>query len=506
MSSTTLTKSLSAGQWAFLNTIVQRVLVFGTLFIVARLLTPADFGVAALISIIPTFLDGSTSFAFDTAALQNGNIERYLNVIWTFTVLRGLCIFLIVYLVAPAAATFFHIPYALTLLRLAALGVLVQSFANVGQTYFFQDMDFRRVFLRDLTLNVTCALATIVFAFFIRSYWALFLGNIVSFVCVVAATYVLHPYRPKFDFHLGLLGELRSFTQWLFAQEISQQLSLTIQNSVIGRFTTPASLGIFNKAQSLSDAPIAPLSSTISKVSLMSYISIQNSRVHIIEGVTKTFEIMTFIALPYLTLILLSATSIVHILLGSQWLSMAPYLKILTIEATLDVLINSLSAPAFNAIGESRVQFVNSGIRALTLIVAMVVLVPLFGIWGAVFAALVSVMLTACVVLFQLLTTLHLRLGRLMLTTVMVSLACVPPTVLAFSLLTVPFFNTLPGFVFMAFLCGTLYIATTIFIGRTFRCGPYKTLELVARSFLKSSSSRSLDFLFLYSEVEGSAS
>lgn len=493
----TLTKSISAGQWALANTAAQRLFVFGTFFIVARILTPADFGLIAIIAIIPTFLDGSTALAFDTAAFQKGNLERYLDVIWTFTILRGFAIFALVYFAAPLAAAFFHVEYALTLLRFAALGVLIQSFGNIGQTYFFKDFDFRSVFLRDLTFKASYALATIVLALLLHSYWALFWGGIFSFISVVAITYVLHPYRPRFDFRFRLLGELRSFSQWLYAQEMIQQLSGTVQDSLLGHFTTPAGLALFSKAQSLADAPTAPLISTINKVSFTSYVTVRDSSAHVLEGVNKTFEVLVSLAFPYLVLILLSGTTVVHIALGYQWLAMAPYLKILAVEATLDVLINTLAGPVFNAIGKPHIQFVNSGIRSLTLILAMTILVPIYGIWGAVFAALISVAVTACVVIYHVLTNLHLHLGRIAESIAVVAFACLVPIPLASYLLTLPFSNTLFGYMLMTLLCGALYASVIIILGRKFGRGPYKTLELIVLSFLNEKLSRRLDFLFV---------
>ncbi len=493
----TLTKSISAGQWALANTVAQRLLVFGTFFVVARILTPADFGLITLIAIIPTFLDGSTALAFDTAAFQKGNLERYLDVIWTFSIVRGFAIFALVYLAAPIAASFFHVEYALELLRFAALGVLIQSFVNIGQTYFFKNLDFRSVFFRDLILKVSYAAATISLAFALHSYWAIFWGNVISLSAVVIATYVLHPYRPRLDFRFGLLGELRSFSQWLYAQEMVQQLSNTVQDSLVGHYTSPVGVGLFSKAQSLADAPTAPLISTINKVSFTSYVTVRDSRAHVIEGVNKTFELLVSLAFPYLVLILLSGTTIVRIALGAGWIAMAPYLKVLAVEATLDVLVNTLAAPVFNAVGKPRIQFFNSGVRALTLMLAMTILVPLYGIWGAVFAALISVTVTACFVLYHLLTVLHLHLRRFAESAFIVALACLVPIPLASSLLKVPFFNSAFGYILMALSCGMLYAAIIIVVGRKFRRGPYKTLELVVRSFLNEKLARKLDFLFV---------
>ncbi len=501
----TLEQSIAAGRWALLNTIVQRVLAFGTFIILARLLTPADFGVIALVAIVPAFLDGVTSFAFDTAALQKGNMERYLNAIWTFNILRALAIFIAVFAGAPWIADFYHIPEAELVVRLAALGILIQNFGNIGQALFFRDLDFKSVFLRDLAFKGSFALAAIALAIYLENYWALFIAGIVSCVVVALATYLLHSYRPRFDFNFGLLKELRSFSQWMYAQESVQQIALTIQDSVIGRFTSPSAIGLFQKAQSLSEAPTSSLISLINKVSFTSYVRVQDSQPHVAEGIYKTMDIISAIAIPYLFCILIAGNAIVTFVFGPAWVAMTPLLMVLVVEATLDVLAISLASSVFNAVGRAHTQFLNTGIRSLTLAGAMLLLVPTFGIMGAAYAALASVSITACVVLYHLITKLKIQFGRIGRTLLTVLGGCLLPLPFASYALTVPFFNTAIGFLSLLSLGAIVYISVIIIVGRLFQFGPYSTLELLVHSFLRSMNIRRFDGLFLDHEQPESA-
>lgn len=498
----TLEKSLSAGQWQLVNTFVQRVLALLTLLVLARLLTPEAFGVVALLLIIPTFFDGVTTFGFDTSAVQRGNLERYLDQIWTFNVLRGGAIFLIAFFSAPLVADFFHIPYALIGLRFAGSIVFLQSFANIGQTYFTAELNYQKPFYRDLISGVSYSITTVALAFLLHSYWAPFLGNIIAAMCMVAATYLLHPYRPRLNFHWGVLEELRSFTQWLFAQELIQQSALTIQSSLVGHFTSPTDLGLFTKAQSVADAPTSPLISAINKVSFVSYVQVKDSLPHVVEGVNKTFELVVSLAFPYLVAVTLFGTTIVRLVLGSNWLGMAPFLKVLVVEATIDALVVTLAGPVFNAIGEPRTQSINNSVRAGIVIVATFLLVPFFGLWGAVIAALISTSTTAIVVIYYLARHLRMSFDRAAWSACVAAVCCVPPTILARALLGLPFFNTLVGYILVLAICGALYALLLIAEGRLFKKGPYRTLELVAQSVLHHSLNiHSLDFLLLYQQT-----
>jgi lipopolysaccharide exporter len=488
MHTDTLKKSLRAGNWAFINVLAQKVLMYGSFFILARLLTPLDFGIIALIAIVPTLLDGVTSFAFDTAAVQGGNIGRYLNVVWTFNILRSTLIFICIFVGASWIATFYRIEAYEYIVRFGGLAVLIQSFGNIGQTYFFVDMDFKKVFLRDMVTSISYAIVALGIAWFTHSFLALFIAGIMSMLLVTLASYALHPYRPRFDFNFRLLGELRSFSQWVYAQSAVEQISVAVQNSIIGRSTSPASLALFMKAKVLSDAPTTPVTNFIGKVSFSSYVRIQNSPTHLSEGVAKTIDLIATIALPYLILILFAGHTLVLVVLGESWTGMTPLLQILVISASLKALINSLAPSMFNAIGKPKIQFLNSSVQALTLTAGILLLVPPFGAMGAAYAVLASVSISAGVVFFQLHKHIHLNMLRVFSSVLVTVLATGAPLLIARYGLTFPFFNTIPGFLMLLLISGCVYIGGIVLIGRLFSKGPYKTLELIALSFFSKDS------------------
>ncbi len=488
MHTDTLKKSLHAGNWAFANVLAQKIIMYGSFFILARLLTPEDFGIIALIAIVPTFLDGVTLFSFDTAALQSGNMGRYLNVIWTLNILRSSLIFICIFTLASWIATFYRIEAFESTVRLGGLAVLIQSFGNIGQTYFFNDMDFKKIFMRDMVTSISYAVFALTIAWFTHSFLALFIAGIMSMFFVTLTSYVLHPYRPRLDFNFKLLGELRSFSQWIYAQSAVEQIGVAVQNSIIGRLTSPASLALFMKAKILSDAPTVPVTNFISKVSFSSYLRIQNAPSHLSEGIAKTIDLVASIALPYLILILFAGHTPLLVVLGESWIEMVPMLQILVISASLKALINSLAPPMFNAIGKPKIQFLNSSVQAVTLTVGMLLLVPLFGAIGAAYAVLLSVSIAAGVIFFQLHKHIHLNIPRVLSSVLMTVLALCAPLFIARYGLTFPFFKTIHGFLILLLVSGCVYVGGIVLIGRLFSKGPYKTLKLIVRSFFDKDS------------------
>ncbi len=481
-----LGQSLVAGRWSLINTIAQRVLVFGSFLVLARFLVPGDFGIVALIAIVPSLLDGITALAFDTAVIQKkGAIDRYLNVIWTFNILRGTGIFLIVFAAAPFIAAFFNIPDALPALQLAGLGIFIQGFINIGQTYFFVTLDFKKVFIRDMVLKVSYAIFAVALAYSLHSYWALFFGQIGSVLALVIATYVLHPYRPRLDFDFGKLKELLSFSQWLLGQEALNQIVRSTEDTLIGRFAGPTDLGLFGKAKALATAPTSPIVSLINKVSFTSYARLQDSLEHVIEGMNKTLDILLALAIPYLIVVLVTGNRIVLLLLGPDWTALTPYLQILVVGATFDMLFVTVAASLFNALGRSRTQFMISSVYAVSILAGFFLLVPSLGILGAALATTFSMALTAMLTLYYIRTILHMNFARIGWSLVSTALSCALPVLVAYQLLRYPFFNSNIGYCLLIGLAGILYAGGLYLMHALFKKGPYHTLELVLRSFIR---------------------
>ncbi len=243
----TLKRSIQGGSWIFLNTIIQKVITFFSFLILARLLTPEDFGIMAIIFIVPNFLDTVTSLSFESSLIQKEeDIYRYLNTIWTFNVLKALFLFGTIALAAPLIADFFNIPHAINAIRLSGLFPLTTGLVNVAQIFFWKEIDFKKFFFRDMAAICAYAITAIILARHDHSFWPLFWGNIAQYTVATGMTYVLHAFRPKFSFQAVHLRELFPYTKWIYGQNLLNRFFYTLQNSLIAKMTSPAGLGIFN--------------------------------------------------------------------------------------------------------------------------------------------------------------------------------------------------------------------------------------------------------------------
>ena len=479
-----LDRTLSAGYWSFLDTIMQKVLIYGAFFITARLLSPADFGTVALAMVFPNLLDSLTALAFDTALTQKpkGDERQYLHVVWTLNFLRSVVVAIIIFFSSFLVVKFFHIPDALLLFQLSALPVLFQGMTSIGQIYFFRELDFKKVFIRDLANYATAAILTVLLALSFHSYWAIFIGNTAGIFMAGVMTYVLNPYRPHLDLKFAKLKPLLTYSEWIFGQALSVRLTQTLEDTLVGHFTTTTNVGNFSKAKSLAYAPTSPLSNIISKIGFSALVATGGSLPHVHEGFHKSFDIAVLVAIPFIVVIWLAGDTLVYIVLGKAWMGIVPLLKILVIVSALNTCVQSIAGMTFNAINKPQYFFRLSALSLASAIIFLPYLVTTRGINGAALSLLISAIIVNCYALYLLRITITPVFSRIIETTlVTLGVASIPIPLIIYSLEKSS--HSLIIFFTILLLYGVCYLFGISISGILLKKGPYATLFVIINSF-----------------------
>lgn len=477
----TLKKSVRGGGWIFADTVFQKGAGLLSFLILARLLTPADFGIISIIFIVPNLLDMLTTIGLEIALIQSKtDPQPYLNSIWTFNILKSFTIFLLVLLFAPLIAVFFHIPDATLIVRLSGLCLLIGSLSNVAQLFFFKDIDFKKIFLRNASGVLAYNIVAVVLAFSYKSYWPLFWGTVAQYIATSIATYWLHGFRPRLDFHFAHLKHLIKYSRWIYGQNLVNRLVPTIQNSFIAKMAGASDVGLFNKGISLALAPISPFFNVISRVTFPAYARIQDSHHKIKEGFIRSLDLIFFVTIPFSIMVLEASHRIVLIALGPNWIGIDPLLKILTLNVSAGAL-TIIAIPLLNAIGKPNIQFVLGLINILTLALLLLLLMPFYGIVGAAWALLINSSVISILSTIPLMRILKISLTEI-LEPILVPLAS-SIAVLAVGRVVLKSFEPLSnsGFVLLIATLGIVYVGLIFLSGKLINSGPYSTVKTIVR-------------------------
>ncbi len=388
-------RAISGGFWVFLLRIIQQLFSLGRLFILARILSPTDFGLMGVALLTMATLETFSQTGFQTALIQKReNIELYLDSAWTFLVMRGFALFAILYLIAPYAAAFFDAPAAEPIIQVIGVSVLLQAFTNIGVLFFQKELEFNKQFLYQFAGTLADFIVAVSAVLILQNVWALVFGLIAGNAVRCIASYVVHPYRPHIAFDIAKIKELFIYGRWIFGSGVLVFLSTQGDDIIIGRMLGATALGFYQMAYQISNLPATEITHVISQVTFPTYAKLQHSIPQLREAYLKVLQITTLISFPISGLIFALAPQFTAVILGEKWMPIVPVMQILVI-AGLVRSVMATTGPIFQAVGKPGIETKWQMIRVVTMVGLIYPFTANWGLWGAAIVVLISFLVSA---------------------------------------------------------------------------------------------------------------
>ena len=309
--------------------------------ILARLLTPADFGIIAMASLAVTLADVLLDLGVNVALIQNSNAtQAHYNTAWTLRLLQTSIATFALVLAAPLAAEYFHDARIQPVLQVLAFSLLLAGFENIGIITFQKHMrfgaEFRFLFLRRMAGFVT----TIIAAWLLRSYWALVIGTLVGRTAGVGLSYWLHPMRPRLSFEK--FREIFSISQWMLLRSIGNYLHQNLHKILVGRWTQATTMGAYSLADDISGMPSGELLAPLNRVLFPAFAAAKEDPLELKRIFLLAQGVQTLVAIPAAAGLALVAHEVVLFLLGEKWMIAVPFIQILALVNIVQALTTSV--------------------------------------------------------------------------------------------------------------------------------------------------------------------
>jgi O-antigen/teichoic acid export membrane protein len=297
--------------------------------ILARLLTPQDFGVVAMATIFVGFIELFSFMSFDLALIRIPEPDREdYDTAWTLQAILGALLSLLILAFAPVAAWYFSEPRLATVVRLLAANTFLQGLSNIGLADFRRNLDFQR----DLRFNVYSRLivfvATMAVAIPVRNYWALVTGLIVGNTARLVLSYAMHPFRPR----LGLTRsrEILSFSSWMLLFHVGTYFRNRLDTILVARLTAANSVGLYHVASELSAMPTNELVVPTGRALFPAYAQLAGEPQALRAAFRAVLGFFFTVVLPLCAGTMVVAPFLVRVVLGEQWVEAAPLVSMLT--------------------------------------------------------------------------------------------------------------------------------------------------------------------------------
>ncbi len=323
-----------------------------TMFL-ARLLTPEDFGVVALSTIVVGFIDILFNMGITQALIYNANAdETDFSTAWTLRILQGCFTAALVLAVGSTAASYFENPSLSGILYFTSFTIFIASLQNTGIVSFQKDLEFDKDFKFILTKRLVGFVVTLTLAFIYQSYWALLIGSFSTVFAGVVLSYTMHTFRPRFT--LENWSSLWSYSKWVIVRNMGSYADASGDRVLIGKSLPESALGGYTVSAEVAALPSTELLAPLGRVLFPTFVAAKES-VDFASKFYLALGIQTLVALPASIGLYLLSEEAVGIVLGSQWLFCIPIIQTLVL-ANLIVSISHTSVYVLFALGKVKLQ------------------------------------------------------------------------------------------------------------------------------------------------------
>jgi len=345
-------KVIKGGFWVFFLRIVNRGFSLIRLIILARILSPNDFGLMGIALLTMSTLETFSQTGFQQALIQKKeDIKSYLNSAWTVLILRGSILFIILYFIAPYAAIFFNSPEAKPIIQVIGFAILVRALTNIGVIYFQKELEFRKQFIYQFSGTLADFVVAVSAVLILKNVWALVFGLLAGNVVRCLVSYLIHPYKPRLSADLGKAKELFGFGKWIMGSSIIIFLITQGDDIFVGKLLGVTALGFYQLAYRISNMPATEITHVISQVTFPAYSKLQDNIPKLREAYLKVLKLTAFLSFPIAGLIFVLAPDFTKIFLGEKWMQMVPAMQVLCIFGVTRSL-NATTGPIFQAVGK----------------------------------------------------------------------------------------------------------------------------------------------------------
>lgn len=300
--------------------------------ILARLLTPTDFGLVAMAMIVVGLVDVLLDLGVSSALIQNKDAdEQDFSTAWTMRLCQATVAAAIVAVAAPFAAHYYEDHRVTDLMRLIAVTVFIGGLENIGIVKFQKEMEFGRDFKFFFIKRTLATVTTISLAILLRSYWALVIGSLVGRAIGVLLSYGMHSFRPRFSF--ARAGRLWSFSQWNLVMSVAGYLGSRLDKLIIGRRADSEVLGAYSVADELASMPSSELLAPLGRVMFPAFVSARGDPLEFRRIVLLAFGVQALLGIPMGLGVTLVAAEAVPVALGDQWYQAVPFVQLLGLAA-----------------------------------------------------------------------------------------------------------------------------------------------------------------------------
>lgn len=341
--------------------------------VLARILTPDDYGIVAVITVFITFFTMIADMGIGPAIIQNKNLsEDNILDIFNFTIFTSFIISIIFASFSYPLSFIYNQSVYISLGIILSISIFFNILNIVPNSLLLKAKQFKILGIRTVLINFLCGLISIVLALKGAKYYTLVINSaLVSFITFLV-NYHYSYLKIQFRCSFNSLKKIKEFSSYQFAFNFINYFSRNLDNLLIGKFIGQVPLGYYDKAYRLMLYPVSNLTFVITPVLHPILSDYQNNKEVIYKKYIKLVKLLSLTGVFISVYCFFSADEIIRIIFGNQWSGSVLSFKILSISICIQMVLSS-SGTIFQATNETRRMFYCGFLGALSTITMIII-------------------------------------------------------------------------------------------------------------------------------------
>lgn len=391
-------KVISGLFWKFGERITAQLISLIVSIILARILSPSDYGAVSLVMIFITLANVFVSSGFGSALIQKKDADNLdFSSVFYINILISLFLYVVIFFTAPFVAKFFKLPVLCPGLRVLGIRIVVAAINTVQQAYVSKNMLFKRFFWSTLFGTLLSGVVGVVMAMNGFGVWALIAQYLTNTCTDTIVLWFTVKWRPEKKCSWKRAKTLLSYAWKLLVSALIDTGYNQLRSLVIGKVYTKEDLAFYNQGDKYPSLIVTNINTSISSVLFPALADNQTDKEKVKKMTRRAIQVSSFVMWPMMVGLGVCATPLIRILLTDKWLFCVPYLRIFCFTYGLWP-IHTANLQAINAMGRSdiflKLELMKKSVGLLALFVALKY-GPLAIAWSLVFSGGVSTFINA---------------------------------------------------------------------------------------------------------------
>lgn len=361
--------------WKFAERCGSQGITFMVSIILARVLSPDEYGTIALVTVFITILNVFVSSGFPNALIQKKDADELdFSTVFYFNMFSCTVMYIILYFCAPFVANFYENETLTILIRVLGIKLIISGFLAVQNAYISKKMQFKKFFYSTLSATILSGVIGTIMVYSGCGVWSL-VGQTLSLVCT--STIILwftSDFRPKLMFSIKRLKGLFSYGWKLLVFYLIDTIYTNLRSLIIGKGYSDESLAYYNKANQFPALIINNLNNSIDGVLFPVMAKIQDNIIKLKIMTRKSIKTTGYIVWPCMIGLFVCAEPLIELILTEKWLPCVPYLRLFCIIYAFKPT-ESANLNAIKSLGRSdlllKLQIIKKAIGVFSIILTM---------------------------------------------------------------------------------------------------------------------------------------